>query len=48
MPVAHSAEGLPIGLQFVGRPYGDETVIALAGAVQQVSDEHLRVPQLRR
>jgi aspartyl-tRNA(Asn)/glutamyl-tRNA(Gln) amidotransferase subunit A len=46
VPVAHSAEGLPIGLQLVGRPFGDETLIALGRAFQQVSDEHLRVPQL--
>ena len=46
VPVAHSAEGLPIGLQLVGRPFGDETLIALGCALQQVSDEHLRVPQL--
>ena len=46
VPVAHSAEGLPIGLQLVGRPFGDETLIALGCALQQVSDEHLRVPQV--
>lgn len=46
VPVAHSAEGLPIGLQLIGRPCGDETLIALGRALQRVSDEHLRVPQL--
>src|SRR5205814_6679631 len=46
VPVAHSAEGLPIGLQLIGRPFGDETLIALGCAVQEVSEEHLRVPQL--
>jgi aspartyl-tRNA(Asn)/glutamyl-tRNA(Gln) amidotransferase subunit A len=46
VPVAHSAEGLPIGLQLIGRPFGDETLIALGCAFQQVNDEHLRVPQL--
>jgi aspartyl-tRNA(Asn)/glutamyl-tRNA(Gln) amidotransferase subunit A len=46
VPVAHSAEGLPIGLQLVGRPFGDETLIALGRAFQEVSDEHLRVPKL--
>jgi aspartyl-tRNA(Asn)/glutamyl-tRNA(Gln) amidotransferase subunit A len=45
VPVAHSAEGLPIGLQFIGRPLGDETLIALGCALQKVSDEHLRVPR---
>jgi aspartyl-tRNA(Asn)/glutamyl-tRNA(Gln) amidotransferase subunit A len=46
VPVAHSADGLPIGLQLVGRPLGDETLVALGRAFQQVRDEHLRVPQL--
>jgi aspartyl-tRNA(Asn)/glutamyl-tRNA(Gln) amidotransferase subunit A len=45
VPVAHSAEGLPIGLQLVGRPLGDETLIALGRAFQQANDEHRRVPQ---
>ena len=46
VPVAHSAEDLPIGLQLIGRPFGDETFIALDCAFQQVNDEHLRIPQL--
>ena len=46
VPVAHTAAGLPIGVQLIGRPLGDETLIALGCALQQVSDEHLRVPQL--
>ena len=31
----------------IGRPFGDETLIALGRAFQQVTDEHLRVPELR-
>jgi aspartyl-tRNA(Asn)/glutamyl-tRNA(Gln) amidotransferase subunit A len=46
VPVAHSAQGLPIGLQLLGRPHGDETLIALGRAFQEVTDEHLRIPQL--
>lgn len=48
VPAGHSASGLPIGLQLIGRPFGDETVIALGRAFQQVTGEHLRMPQLLR
>ena len=48
VPAGHSASGLPIGLQLIGRPFGDETVIALGRAFQQVTGEHLRVPELLR
>jgi aspartyl-tRNA(Asn)/glutamyl-tRNA(Gln) amidotransferase subunit A len=48
VPAGHSASGLPIGLQLIGRPFGDETVIALGRAFQQVTGEHLRIPELLR
>jgi aspartyl-tRNA(Asn)/glutamyl-tRNA(Gln) amidotransferase subunit A len=48
VPAGHSAPGLPVGLQLIGRPYGDETVIALGRAFQQVTDAHLRAPELMR
>ena len=47
VPSGHSSTGLPIGLQLIGRPYCDETLIALGRAFQQESDEHLRVPELK-
>jgi aspartyl-tRNA(Asn)/glutamyl-tRNA(Gln) amidotransferase subunit A len=47
VPAGHSSTGLPIGLQLIGRPYCDETLIALGRAFQQESDEHLRVPELK-
>lgn len=46
VPAGGSREGMPIGLQLIGRPYGDETLIALGRAFQQVTDEHMRVPEL--
>jgi len=33
VPVGRSPEGLPIGVQIVGRPYDDETVLALASVI---------------
>ncbi len=35
VPIARSAEGLPIGLQLAGRPYADELVLAVAGVLEQ-------------
>ncbi len=36
VPCALDAEGLPVGLQIVGRPRDEEGVLALAGLVQQL------------
>ena len=46
VPVAASGEGLPIGVQIVGRPYEDELVMAVAGAVER--DFGYREPPLLR
>jgi aspartyl-tRNA(Asn)/glutamyl-tRNA(Gln) amidotransferase subunit A len=46
VPAGRSAAGLPIGLQLIGRPFGDETCVALGRAFQQVTDFHLRAPEL--
>ncbi len=35
VPVARSAEGLPLGVQIVGRPYEEEAVLAVAAAVEE-------------
>ena len=34
VPIAHSPEGLPIGVQIAGRPYADELVLAIAQALE--------------
>ncbi len=46
VPAGFSSEGLPIGLQLVGPPLGDELVLALGHAWQQATDWHLRKPVL--
>ncbi len=35
VPVGRSAEGLPIGVQVVGRPWDEEQVLAVAGALEE-------------
>ncbi len=41
VPVGRSAEGLPIGVQIVGRPWEEETVLAIAGAVERECGGHV-------
>ena len=45
VPAGQSRFGLPIGLQLIGRPFGDETTIALARSFQIATDYHRRVPK---
>ena len=40
------SRGLPIGLQLIGRPFGDETCVALGRAFQKATDYHTRIPVL--
>jgi Asp-tRNA(Asn)/Glu-tRNA(Gln) amidotransferase A subunit family amidase len=35
VPVSHSPEGLPIGVQIVGRPWEEEQVLAIAAALEK-------------
>ena len=37
VPGGLSAEGLPLGLQLIGRPFGEETLFSLAGAIEQAA-----------
>jgi Asp-tRNA(Asn)/Glu-tRNA(Gln) amidotransferase A subunit family amidase len=44
--VASESEGLPIGVQIVGRPWEDEQVLSVAGALEQVCGAW-RIPPIR-
>jgi aspartyl-tRNA(Asn)/glutamyl-tRNA(Gln) amidotransferase subunit A len=47
VPAGQSRSGLPIGMQLIGRPFGDETLIALGRSFQTATDHHRRIPTLR-
>jgi len=43
-PVGLSRDGLPLGAQLIGRPYDDETLLAVVKAFQEATDHHLHQP----
>ncbi|MGH7353704.1 MAG: amidase [Candidatus Rokuibacteriota bacterium] len=46
VPCGLTGQGLPIGMQFVGRPFDEATVLRAADAWQRLSDWHARRPVL--
>jgi aspartyl-tRNA(Asn)/glutamyl-tRNA(Gln) amidotransferase subunit A len=44
VPCGFSDDGLPIGLQLVGRPFDEETVLRVAHAYEQATEWHSRRP----
>ncbi|MFC2013542.1 Asp-tRNA(Asn)/Glu-tRNA(Gln) amidotransferase subunit GatA [Chloroflexota bacterium] len=39
-------DGLPIGMQIIGKPFGEETILKIAYAYQQATDWHKRKPTI--
>jgi aspartyl-tRNA(Asn)/glutamyl-tRNA(Gln) amidotransferase subunit A len=46
-PCGFTREALPVGLQLYGRPFEDATILRLAGAFQDATDHHRKVPPVR-
>ncbi|MBA0619760.1 hypothetical protein Godav_005567 [Gossypium davidsonii] len=44
VPVGHDKQGLPIGLQLIGRPWGEATILRLASAIEELCAESRRKP----
>jgi aspartyl-tRNA(Asn)/glutamyl-tRNA(Gln) amidotransferase subunit A len=42
VPAGFSASGLPIGLQLIGTPFGEETILRAAHAFEQATEWHTR------
>jgi aspartyl-tRNA(Asn)/glutamyl-tRNA(Gln) amidotransferase subunit A len=40
------ADGLPIGLQIIGKPFGEETILRIAYAYQQATEWHKKKPRM--
>jgi len=46
LPGGYSAENLPIGMQFIGAPFAEVTLVRIGRAVQRATPWHLRHPML--
>ncbi|HKU96335.1 MAG TPA: amidase [Vineibacter sp.] len=46
VPCGVDGNGLPLGLQLVGRPFSEATLYAIAHAYQQATDHHRQAPTL--
>jgi len=44
VPCGFNKAGLPIGLQFVGRPFAEATILQVAYAYEQATDHHTKRP----
>ena len=47
LPVGFTPAGLPVGLQLVGRPFAEATLLGVAAAYQRLTDWHERLPPVR-
>jgi Asp-tRNA(Asn)/Glu-tRNA(Gln) amidotransferase A subunit family amidase len=47
VPVGQSPEGLPIGVQLVGRPNEEELILKVAGVLEQAIGPHRQAPMMR-
>jgi aspartyl-tRNA(Asn)/glutamyl-tRNA(Gln) amidotransferase subunit A len=46
MPCGFDSDGMPLGMQWLGRPYDDERLLAWGGRFQAITDWHRRRPLL--
>ncbi|HET6371574.1 MAG TPA: amidase family protein, partial [Nitrospiria bacterium] len=46
LPCGFTAGGLPVGLQLIGKPFGEATLLRAAYAFEQATDHHRRKPPL--
>ncbi|KHG25416.1 Fatty acid amide hydrolase -like protein [Gossypium arboreum] len=44
VPVGYDKQGLPIGLQLIGRPWGEATILHLASAVEELCAKSRKKP----
>ena len=44
MPAGLSSEGTPLGLQLIGKPFDEGTLLRLARAHERATDWHTRAP----
>lgn len=48
IPAGFTKAGLPVGLQLIGRPFAEATVLTMGAAFQRETDFHTKLPELSR
>jgi len=46
IPAGFSGSGLPIGLQLIGKPFGEDSILRAAHAFEQATEWHKRTAQI--
>jgi aspartyl-tRNA(Asn)/glutamyl-tRNA(Gln) amidotransferase subunit A len=46
LPCGFSKEGLPVGLQLIGRPFDEETLFQVGHAYESATDWHTKCPAM--
>lgn len=46
VPAGRASKGLPIGLQFIGRPFAEDVLLRIGAEFQRATDFHLAMPEL--
>ena len=44
LPCGFDRDGMPVGMQLVGRPFDEKTILAAGNAYQSVTDYHTKKP----
>jgi aspartyl-tRNA(Asn)/glutamyl-tRNA(Gln) amidotransferase subunit A len=46
LPCGFDNAGMPIGMQLIGKPFNEKTILTAGNTFQNATDYHLKKPQL--